>query len=79
MNNGVTAAGNLLNSFVILTSNGCVKLKFVIATKTQSQNHLIDLPLQGVNSLFVLSIENLTNKLKWNQELWINLTLAIIT
>ena len=33
-------------------------------SQNQSQNHLIDLPLQGVNSLFVLSIENLTNKLK---------------
>ena len=64
MNNGVTAAANLHNPFVVLTNNGCVKLKLVIATQNQPQIHLIYPRLQEVNSLFVLSIENLTNRLK---------------
>ena len=41
MNNGVTAPGNLRNSFVILTNNGCVTIKFVLATQNWPQNHLI--------------------------------------
>ena len=41
MNNGVTAPGNLRNSFVILTNNGCVKIKLVLATQNSPQNHLI--------------------------------------
>ena len=51
MDNGVTAAVNLRNSFVILTNNSCVKIKLVIAIQNQSQNYLIDPGLQGVNSL----------------------------
>ena len=51
MDNGVTVAVNLRNSFVILTNNGCAKLKLVIAIQNQSQNYLIDPGLQGVNSL----------------------------
>ena len=51
MDNGVTAAVNLRNSFVILTINGCDILKLVIAIQNQSQNYLIDTGLQGVNSL----------------------------
>ena len=50
MNNGVTAGGNLCDSFFILTNNGCVKLKLVIATENQSQNQLIDPLLQGVRN-----------------------------
>ena len=47
MNNGVTAAANLHNPFVVLTNNGCVKLKLVIATQNQPQIHLIYPRLQG--------------------------------
>ena len=54
MNNGVTAAGNLCDSFFILTNNGCVKLKLVIATENQSQNQLIDRLLQGVRKKLYL-------------------------
>ena len=42
MNNGVNAAGNLHNSFVIITNNAFGKLKLVIATQNQSQNLLIN-------------------------------------